>query len=120
LDLSSKRARTLLIPVQVAVSILLLYLLFRNVNLSQAEHILAITNVPLLLTSVVFFILSSFAIGIALQSALKATDAAPPFRTTMLANFGGQLLSDVTPAKSGYFATPVLLNQLKGVQSRRA
>jgi uncharacterized membrane protein YbhN (UPF0104 family) len=64
---------------------------------------------------VVFFILSSFAIGIALQSALKATEAAPPFRTTMLANFGGQLLSDVTPAKSGYFATPVLLNQLKAV-----
>jgi uncharacterized membrane protein YbhN (UPF0104 family) len=85
------------------------------VNLSQAEHILAVTNIPLLLTSVVFFILASFAIGVALQSALKATDAAPPFRTTMLANFGGQLLSDVTPAKSGYFATPVLLNQLKGV-----
>jgi hypothetical protein len=33
----------------------------------------------------------------------------------MLANFGGQLLSDVTPAKSGYFATPVLLNQLEAV-----
>jgi uncharacterized membrane protein YbhN (UPF0104 family) len=115
LNLSSKRTQTLLIPVQVAVSILLLYLLFRNVNLSQAEHILAVTNIPMLATSAVFFILSSFAIGIALQSALKATDAAPPFRTTMLANFGGQLLSDVTPAKSGYFATPVLLNQLKAV-----
>jgi uncharacterized membrane protein YbhN (UPF0104 family) len=115
LNLSSKRTQTLLIPVQVAVSILLLYLLFRNVNLSQAEHILAVTNIPMLATSVIFFILSSFAIGIALQSALKATDAAPPFRTTMLANFGGQLLSDVTPAKSGYFATPVLLNQLKAV-----
>ncbi len=100
---------------QVAVSILLLYLLFRNINLSQAEHILAVTNLPMLATSVVFFILSSFAIGIALQSALKATDAAPPFGSTMLANFGGQLLSDVTPAKSGYFATPVLLNQIKGV-----
>ncbi len=115
MNLSSKRTQTLLIPVQVAVSILLLYLLFRNVNLSQAEHILAVTNIPMLATSAVFFILSSFAIGIALQSALKATDAAPPFRTTMLANFGGQLLSDVTPAKSGYFATPVLLNQLKAV-----
>jgi len=33
----------------------------------------------------------------------------------MLANFGGQLLSDVTPAKSGYFATPLLLNQLRAV-----
>lgn len=115
MDLSSKRTRRLLIPVQVAVSILILYLLFQNVDLSQAQQILAVTNIPILSVSVVFFILSSFAIGFALQSALKATDSAPPFRTTMLANFGGQLLSDVTPAKSGYFATPVLLNQLNAV-----
>jgi uncharacterized membrane protein YbhN (UPF0104 family) len=63
----------------------------------------------------VFFILSSLAIGFALHSALKSTGAAPPASTTQLANFGGQLLSDITPAKSGYFATPVLLNQLKAV-----
>lgn len=112
---SQKSRRAVILPIQVAVSILLLYLLFQNVNIAQAEQILAATNMPILVVSVVFFILSSFAIGIALQSALKATDSAPPFGSTMLANFGGQLLSDVTPAKSGYFATPVLLNQLKAV-----
>jgi uncharacterized membrane protein YbhN (UPF0104 family) len=115
LHLSPKQKRAIIIPIQVAVSILFLYLLFRNVDLAQAQQILTTTNLPLLAVTVVFFLLSSFAIGIGLQSALKATDAAPPFRTTMLANFGGQLLSDVTPAKSGYFATPVLLNQLKAV-----
>jgi len=104
-----------MVPIQVAVSILLLYLLFQNVNLAQAQQILSTTNIPLLLVSVIFFILSSFAIGLALQSALNATKSAPSFGTTMLANFGGQLLSDVTPAKSGYFATPILLNQLKAV-----
>lgn len=115
MKLSSKQKRAIIIPIQVAVSILLLYLLFRNVDLAQAQQILSATNIPTLAVSIVFFILSSFAIGIGLHSALKATNAAPPFRTTMLANFGGQLLSDVTPAKSGYFATPVLLNQLKAV-----
>ncbi len=115
MNLPSKRVRILLVPVQVAVSILILYLLFQNVNLTQMQNILTNTNIPILLVSIVFFILSSFAIGFALQGALKATNAAPPFRTTILANFGGQLLSDVTPAKSGYFATPVLLNQLKAV-----
>ncbi|MGD6851067.1 MAG: lysylphosphatidylglycerol synthase transmembrane domain-containing protein [Candidatus Bathyarchaeia archaeon] len=115
MHLSPKQKRAIIIPIQVAVSILFLYLLFRNVDLAQAQQILTTTNLPLLAVTVVFFLLSSFAIGIGLQSALKATDAAPPFRTTMLANFGGQLLSDVTPAKSGYFATPVLLNQLKAV-----
>jgi uncharacterized membrane protein YbhN (UPF0104 family) len=115
MKLSTKQKRAIIVPLQVAVSILLLYLLFRNVDLAQAQQILSSTNLPILAVSVVFFILSSFAIGLALHSALKATAAAPPFGTTMLANFGGQLLSDVTPAKSGYFATPVLLNQLKAV-----
>ena len=104
-----------MVPVQVVVSFLILYLLFQNVNLSEIYQILSQVNVPVLLLSVVFFILSSLAIGFGLHSALKATDAAPPFRTTQLANFGGQLLRDITPAKSGYFATPVLLNQLKAV-----
>ncbi|MCW4034610.1 MAG: flippase-like domain-containing protein [Candidatus Bathyarchaeota archaeon] len=104
-----------MVPVQVAVSFLILYLLFRSVNLDETIQILSQVNVPVLLFSVVFFILSSLAIGFGLHSALKASDAAPPFRTTQLANFGGQLLSDITPAKSGYFATPVLLNQLKAV-----
>lgn len=115
MNLSSKRIRVLLVPIQAAVSIAILYLLFRNVDLAQAQNILAVTNIPILLVSIAFFILSSFAIGFALQGALKTMNTAPPFKYTMLANFGGQLLSDVTPAKSGYFATPVLLNQLKAV-----
>lgn len=115
LKLSSKRKQVLLIPIQIAVSILLLFFLFQNVNLTETYHILSAVNLPILSVSVVFFVLSSFAIGFALHGALKATGAAPPLRTTQLANFGGQLLSDVTPAKSGYFATPVLLNQLKAV-----
>jgi uncharacterized membrane protein YbhN (UPF0104 family) len=115
LNWSIRRRRVVIVPIQVAVSILLLYLLFQNVNLAQAQQILMTTNLPILSLTVVFFILSSFAIGIGLQSALKAAEAAPPFKSTMLANFGGQLLSDVTPAKSGYFATPMLLNQLEAV-----
>lgn len=115
LNLSSKQKRIVIVAVQAAVSILLLYLLFQNLNLQQAQHILTTTNIPILAVSVIFFILSSFAIGLGLQSALKATGTAPPFRSTMLANFGGQLLSDVTPAKSGYFATPLLLNQIRAV-----
>lgn len=105
----------MLLPIQVAVSILLLIFLFQNVNLTETYKILSSVNLPVLAVSIVFFILSSFAIGFALHGALKATGSAPPLRITQLANFGGQLLSDVTPAKSGYFATPVLLNQLKAV-----
>jgi hypothetical protein len=33
----------------------------------------------------------------------------------LMASFAGQLLSDVTPVRSGYFLTPVFLNQLSGI-----
>lgn len=32
-----------------------------------------------------------------------------------MASFGGQLLSDVTPARSGYFLTPIFINRLAGI-----
>jgi uncharacterized membrane protein YbhN (UPF0104 family) len=32
-----------------------------------------------------------------------------------MASFAGQLLSDVTPVRSGYFLTPIFLNQLAGI-----
>ena len=115
MNLSSKRTQILLLPIQVGVSILILIFLFQNVNLTETYNILSSVNLFILAASIVFFILSSLSIGFALHGALKATGVVPPLRTTQLANFGGQLLSDVTPAKSGYFATPVLLNQLKAV-----
>jgi uncharacterized membrane protein YbhN (UPF0104 family) len=114
-NLSSKRLRVLLVLIQVKIGIAILFLLFQNVNINETYRVLCQINLTILLISVIFFILSSLAIGFALHSALKATGAAPPLHTTQLANFGGQLLSDITPAKSGYFATPVLLNQLKAV-----
>ncbi len=112
---SSKRLRALIIPIQAAISIIILYLLLRNLNFAQTYQTLQQINIPTLLLSVIFCILGSFAIGFALHGALKSLDAAPPFYATQMANFGGQLLSDITPAKSGYFATPILLNQLKAV-----
>ncbi|MFZ7136950.1 MAG: lysylphosphatidylglycerol synthase transmembrane domain-containing protein [archaeon] len=111
----SGNLRKLMIPIQGAVSILILYLLFQNVNLTETYQTLSQVNVPILLVSIIFFVLSSFAIGFGLHGALKSSNAAPSIKTTQLANFGGQLLSDITPAKSGYFATPVLLNQLENV-----
>lgn len=114
MTLTPKLKRTLIVTLQIAVSILLLYLLFRNVDLAQAQQILSATNLPLLGVSTVFFVLSSFAIGFALHSALKAAGAAPPFGTTMLANLRATPKRR-HPRKVRLLRNPVLLNQLKAV-----
>ena len=111
--MSKKRVALLL--VQVAVSCLILFLLFEGINFGATLQILSSANIALLLASCIFFILSSIAIGLALHTTLQSAEVNIPKRTSILASFGGQLLSDVTPAKTGYFATPALLNKLKGV-----
>jgi uncharacterized protein (TIRG00374 family) len=110
---SKKRVAILL--VQVAVSFLILFLLFEGINFGDTVKVLYSANIGLLLASCIFFILSSIAIGLALHKTLQSAEVKIPKRTSILASFGGQLLSDVTPAKTGYFATPALLNKLKGV-----
>jgi uncharacterized membrane protein YbhN (UPF0104 family) len=72
-------------------------------------------NVLYLLAAALFFVVSSTIVGLALYVPLKQSDPTVPVGKVVMASFGGQLLSDVTPARSGYFLTPVLVNRLAKV-----
>jgi uncharacterized protein (TIRG00374 family) len=62
-----------------------------------------------------FFVLASVAVSLTLYASLRALEIKLPKATAISAGFGGQLLSDVTPARSGYFATPILLREMGNV-----
>jgi uncharacterized membrane protein YbhN (UPF0104 family) len=113
LKISKKRIGIL--ALQIAVSFVVLYLLFNGINFGQTLEILSKSNLSMALSACVFFVLSSITIALALHHTLLSADVRIPKRSTIFASFGGQLLSDFTPAKSGYFATPALLNKLKAV-----
>ncbi|NLF89273.1 flippase-like domain-containing protein [Candidatus Bathyarchaeota archaeon] len=72
-------------------------------------------NVLYLLAAASLFVVSSTLVGLALYVPLKQSDPVVPAGKVVLASFGGQLLSDVTPARSGYFLTPILVNRLANV-----
>ncbi len=72
-------------------------------------------NVLYLLAAASLFVVSSTLVGLALYMPLKQSDPAVPVGKVVMASFGGQLLSDVTPARSGYFLTPILVNRLANV-----
>lgn len=114
-DTKSKGMRVLMLLVQATISILFLLFLFSTVNLEKTMQVLSTVNLPLLLISSSLFISSSLAIGFALHYSLQSTGTNPPLATSILASFGGQLLSDVTPAKAGYFSTPLLLYEMKEI-----
>ena len=107
--------RIAILAVQIVVSILVLYFLFSGIRFEETVRVLASVDLVLVVGSCFFFIMSSIAIGLALHVTLQSAGTSLPKLTSISASFGGQLLSDVTPAKSGYFATSVLLKEMKGV-----
>jgi len=113
LNLSTKRILILL--VQVTVSFVVLFLLFLGVDFEQTIEVLASINIPLFISTIIFFILSSLTVALALHTTLRSSEVSIPLRSSVSASYGGQLLSDITPAKTGYFATPVLLRELSQV-----
>ena len=103
----------------MTISLLILFLLFQGVNFEQTIEVLTLISIPLLISSILFFILSSLTVGLALHTTLKSCGVKIPVKSSVSASYGGQLLSDITPAKTGYFATPVLLHELSQVSMEK-
>ena len=116
-ELSIKRILILLL--QVTISIVVLFLLFQGVNFGDTLEVFALIDVPLFISSILFFVFSSLTVGLALHTTLKSVGVNIPLSSSVSASYGGQLLSDITPAKSGYFATSVLLHELKQVSMEK-
>lgn len=86
-------------------------------NLSDAtkvwESILTV-NPTYMLVAIFALIIGSMMIAFALYISLRNMGLKTQLKDAILASFGGQLLSDVTPARSGYFLTPFLLQKIDG------
>ena len=117
MNLSIKRILILLL--QVIISIVVLFLLFQGVNFEDTLDVFALIDLPLFISSIFFFILSSLTVGLALHTTLKSCGVTIPLSASISASYGGQLLSDITPAKSGYFATSILLHELRQVSMEK-
>ena len=97
---------------QVGVGVAIILWLLQLADASKVlATILSLNPVYVVLASI-FFIIASIMVALALYVALKRSGLRPSLRNVVMASFGGQLLSDVTPARSGYFLTPFILNKL--------
>lgn len=73
-------------------------------------------NNPLnLVAAVCLFLTASTFVALALYAPLRCSNLKLSLRKVTMASFAGQLLSDITPVRSGYFLTPLFLNNLADV-----
>jgi uncharacterized membrane protein YbhN (UPF0104 family) len=68
-----------------------------------------------LIAAACLFLTASTFIALALYTPLRCSNPKLSARKVVMASFAGQLLSDITPIRSGYFLTPLFLNNLADV-----
>ncbi len=103
------------IVIQLIVGVAILLWLLQLANSSEVFASILQFNFINLIGAVAFFITASTFVALALCTALRRSNQTAPLRKMIMASFAGQLLSDVTPVRSGYFLTPVFLNQLADI-----
>jgi uncharacterized protein (TIRG00374 family) len=101
--------------IQLIVGVAILLWLLQLANIGETFSAILQANVLYTIGAAACFILSSTLVALALYVPLRETNPTASIRQVVLASFGGQLLSDVTPARSGYFITPILVNRLAGI-----
>jgi uncharacterized protein (TIRG00374 family) len=106
------RKRTI---IQLIVGIALLLWLLQIANVGDTFASILKVNVLNVLVALALFITASTLVGLALYVPLRHANPNVKIRRVVMASYGGQLLSDVTPARSGYFITPILLNRLADI-----
>jgi uncharacterized membrane protein YbhN (UPF0104 family) len=109
------RFRWFRVLAQLAVGLLILLYLLQLADASKVFSIILMVNPVNVLLASLFFIIASIFVSLALYISIKSTEGSAPMGKVVLGSFAGQLLSDVTPARSGYFATPLILKELCSV-----
>jgi len=103
------------IVIQLIIGVAILLWLLQLANLGDIFAVFLQVNVLYLLVAAALFVVSSIYVGFGLYAPLRYSNPTPSIRKVVMASFAGQLMSDVTPVRSGYFLTPVFLNSLAGV-----
>jgi uncharacterized membrane protein YbhN (UPF0104 family) len=103
------------IVIQLVIGVAILLWLLQLANLGNVFAAILQVNLLNLIGAAAFFVTASTFVGLALYTPLRHSNPTVSIRKVIMASFAGQLLSDVTPVRSGYFLTPIFLNQLAGI-----
>ena len=104
--------RILRIFVQFMIGVALVLWLLQLADVSRVLADILVVNPFFITVAGVSFVVASLFVALAFYMPLKKIYVKASVKNAILASFGGQLLSDVTPARSGYFLTPFILNRI--------
>ena len=101
------------------VSLVILIVLYKIGNPHEIATTLSHINTKYFISSILLYILASIFVALALQFSIASSGERPPTLKVVMASFAGQLLSDITPMRSGYFTTPYFLSKMGATSLER-
>jgi len=103
------------VVIQLIVGVAIILWLLQLADIGNVFATILQVNPLNLIAAAVFFIVASTFVALALYTPLKQSNPKASAHKVIMASFAGQLLSDVTPVRSGYFLTPIFLNELANI-----
>jgi|Deesub1362A_J573_1020465.scaffolds.fasta_scaffold17161_2 hypothetical protein len=100
------------ILVQVAIGLIILFAIYLKTKEYSITPVFEVLNYPLFLLSTLFYFLLNLTLAFRLKKVVEATGCSLRFKNAISAHLGGMILSDFTPGRSGYLATPFILERI--------
>ena len=102
-------------PVEIVFSLLALVAIFAIVDVRKIYGIILSANLVLFLAGICVYSVTLLIMSYRIRFVLANLGEKIKYADAFASNLGGMLASDFTPARTGYFATPVLLSNNYGI-----
>ncbi|NHV98471.1 MAG: flippase-like domain-containing protein [Thaumarchaeota archaeon] len=107
-----KAGKWVLIVFQLAIGLLILVILLQQANFEETFKTLLYADAKYVLAGSLLILAASTMIALSFYFILSSLKHKAGLLSCIQANFAGQLASDLTPGRSGYFITPFVMEAL--------
>ena len=101
--------------IQVLLGVAMLAVLLYFADIGKVVSAISQADILYLAMATFAFISASVVVGYSLYVLLERMGYSPSALRTVLVSIAGQLVSDITPARTGYFVTPLIMSGQLGV-----
>jgi len=104
--------KTVLTVVQFILGVIIIIILLHQANMPETIGALIKADIRYVVTGSLLIITASMMIALSFYFILTVLKYRVSFSSCVQANFAGQLASDLTPGRAGYFITPFIMGAL--------
>ena len=107
--------RKLHLFIQIIIGISIIAFILNKLNLNEIFEVLKKTDLSYFIMACLSYLFLDLVLALRLSYLLKKIGHEMKLKDVFLSHMGGMIIGDVTPGRSGYFLTPLILRKKAGV-----